>query len=141
MIGEIAIPILPLSPEGSPRLISRQVFPPSVDLWIPDPGPPSIIVHWWRRRCHEVAYITPGLRGSKWTSFTPVCSSTSRTRSHVSPPSVVRYSPRSPPAAHRGPCAATYTVRESSGWIAIIPMWREVSSPMLVNESPPSTDL
>ena len=63
--GEIANPMRPLSPEGRPRLISRHEFPPSVDLWIPEPGPPSIIVHWWRRRCHEVAYITSGFRGSK----------------------------------------------------------------------------
>ena len=32
LIGEIAIPMRPLSPEGSPRLMARQVSPPSVDL-------------------------------------------------------------------------------------------------------------
>ena len=89
-MGEMASPMRPLSPEGSPRLMARQVSPPSVDLWMPDPGPPSIIVHWCRRRCHEDAYITSGLRGSKYTSLTPVCSSISSTGSQLSPPSRVR---------------------------------------------------
>ena len=49
----------PLSPPGSPRLIARQVFPPSVDLWMPEPGPavdhrPLVPAALPRRRIHHV---------------------------------------------------------------------------------------
>jgi hypothetical protein len=50
--GETARPILPMSSSGRPWLSSRQVLPPSVDLWMPDSGPPfmraaTFLKRWW----------------------------------------------------------------------------------------------
>ena len=40
--GLIVITILPKSPSGNPLVILFQVFPPSVDLCNPLPGPPEL---------------------------------------------------------------------------------------------------
>ena len=88
--GETAMPILPMSPLGSPVVARRHVRPPSVDLWIPDPGPPASSAHTLRRLSYVAAYMTSGSTGSNSMSVTPVFSSTVRTASQVSPPSSVR---------------------------------------------------
>jgi hypothetical protein len=58
-------------------------------------------------RCHVVAISTSGSRGSKATSLAPAQVPPSSTLRQVTPPSVVLYSPRSPPRTLSGPWAAT----------------------------------
>ena len=118
-----------MSPVGSPGVTSRQVRPPSVDLWMPEPGPPASSDHTVRRRSYVAAYMMSGSTGSNSTSVTPVSSSTVSTAAQEAPPSSVRYSPRSPPADHSGPSAATNTVLPSRGSTRILPMCSEAASP------------
>src|SRR5579864_3575013 len=67
-------------------------------------------------------------------------------RVQVRPPSVVRYTPRSPPCGGAGeprpaaePCAATNTVFASRGSTMTAPMYCDERRPMLVHVRPPST--
>jgi hypothetical protein len=39
LVGEIAMPVLPIPSFGNPFVSCVQVLPPSVDLKIPPPGP------------------------------------------------------------------------------------------------------
>src|SRR4051812_30173686 len=82
-----------------------------------------------------------GSFGDVARSLAPVSSSTYNTRFHVAPPSVVLYTPRSPPAPNSGPVAATSTVLSFDGSIRMRPMCFESRSPTLVNVFPPSVDL
>ena len=123
---------------GSPVVSSRQVRPPSTDLWIPDSGPPFMSAATVRRRWWVEAYMTSGSVGSRWTSFTPVHSPPPSTFVQVSPPSSLMYSPRWPPPDHRGPCAATYTTFGAPGRIRIMPTCSDSSSPMCSQVCPPS---
>ena len=54
---------------------------------------------------------------------------TVRTGFHVAPPSVVLYTPRSPPGENSGPCAATNTVFEFRGSITIFATCSEFGRP------------
>src|SRR5438552_11654183 len=49
--------------------------------------------------------------------------------------------PRSPPADHSGPCAATYTTSELRGSILMLPMCSEFASPTRAHVLPASLDL
>ena len=62
-------------------------------------------------------------------------------RSQVSPPSVVRYSPRSSFAPHGWPSAATYTQSAFVGWMTMRPIACVSSRPFSSQVRPPSTDL
>src|SRR5687767_12045099 len=82
-----------------------------------------------------------GLPGSIATSIAPVVPlSPSRTRIHVSPPSVVRYRPRSPPGTKRLPAEATNTRLGFAGSTAIRPMAPEVGNPIDCHVAPPSLE-
>jgi hypothetical protein len=94
-----------------------------------DPGPPWMMVNTCRRRWWVAATITSGFFGSMTKSVTPVCSSVSSSLVQVLPPSVVLYSPRSPPALHSGPWEATNTVSDSVGWTTILAMCSDAFRP------------
>src|SRR5690349_5055973 len=81
-------PILPIGAAGRPGLVvsSVQVWPPSVDLNIPLPGPPLLSSHGWRTACHSEAYSTCAFDGSSSTSTGAVRSSRNSTRSQLAPP-------------------------------------------------------
>ncbi len=138
--GETARPIFPSDPLGIPLVIFFHVLPPSVERWIALSGPPLISVQKCRRRCQVAAMMMSGFRGSSTTSVTPVCALTVMMLSHVLPPSIVLYKPRSPPSAQSGPCAATYTTFEFLGSTTIWPMCSEFASPMFLNVRPPSSE-
>src|SRR6185436_12167865 len=104
-------------------------------------GPPPTNCPVARRRCHIAAYRTSGFAGSIRTSLAPVSALTVRTAVHVLPPSVVLYTPRSPPPAQSGPCDAMYTTLESRGSICMLPMCSELASPARAHVAPPSVDL
>ena len=70
----------------------------------------------------------------------PVSASTNRTRCQLSPPSRVRYTPRSSEAAQRLPAAATQSVSGSLGCTMIRPTWRVFSSPRRTHVRPPSSE-
>src|SRR3954471_23375901 len=74
-------------------------------------------------------------------SFAPVQSSGPRILLHVFPPSVVLYTPRSPPFRQSGPCAATYTTSELRGSITMRAMCSDSLRPVFVQLLPPSIDL
>src|SRR5262249_21211698 len=91
-------PGLPVSLSPCPALggpICFHVSPPSRETNSPLPGPPLVSSHGLRRACHIPAKRIRGLFGSKQTSDAPVSRSLPRTRCHVLPPLVVRYTPRS----------------------------------------------
>jgi hypothetical protein len=94
-----------------------------------------------RWRCHIDAYTMSGLFGSSTTSAAPVCWLTVSTAFHVWPPSVVLYTPRSPPDDQSGPCEATYTTLELRGSILMLPMCSEFARPTRVHVAPASVDL
>src|SRR5690242_3023690 len=90
--GEIASPIFPMTPVGSPRDVPsrrRQVVPPSVDLWMPEFFPPDDIAQGERHASQVAAYRMSGFDGSSAMSITPVESLVASTRLNVFPPSVV----------------------------------------------------
>src|SRR5882724_1501495 len=58
----------------------------------------------------------------------------------VLPPSVVLNNPRSPPGPQSGPCAATYTMFESFGSMAILPMCSDVFRPTFFQLLPASSE-
>src|ERR1017187_8018823 len=116
-----------LHPVYSPTLIrlGDQVLPPSVVLYSPRSPPP------FHRGPGAATYTTLESRGSMMTSLHPVYSPTLiRLGDQVLPPSVVLYSPRSPPPFHRGPGAATYTTLESRG--SMMTSLHPVYSPTLI---------
>src|SRR5438094_6596792 len=88
---EMPMLIFPTSPCGRPglRVISRQVSPPSVDLYRPLPGPPLDIWYSTRYASHNAANTTLGLRRSIQMSTPPVLLSRNSFRCHVFPPSVL----------------------------------------------------
>src|SRR5262245_4068637 len=73
-------------------------------------------------------------------SVAPVLSSTFSTCFQVVPPSVVLYTPRSPPGPQSDPVAATRTVLLSSGSITMRAIARELGRPMFFHDVPPSVD-
>ena len=85
--------------------------------------------------------MTSGFFGSITMSVAPVSASTVRIAFHVPPPSVVLYTPRSPPLAQSGPIAVTYTTFELRGSTMTFWMCSEFSSPMRLNVLPASVDL
>src|SRR5262249_25647325 len=99
-----------------------QVSPPSRDTYSPLPGPPLVISHGRRRACHSPAKRMRGLAASKQTSDAPVSASLNTTRFHVSPPSVVRYTPRSGLGPNAWPSTAAYAMRGSCGCTIIVPI-------------------
>ena len=142
LAGEIASPMRPRAPVGSPFVIFCHVLPASDDLYSAEPGPASRMVHARRNRSMDAAYSTLESLGLATTSMNPVVSlSPLSTRAHVLPPSEVLYTPRSPPERYRGPCAATYTVLGSLASIAMRPMCHVSLSPMFAHVLPPSVDL
>ena len=98
-----------------------------------------MMVNTCRRRWWLAATMISGFRGSMTKSVTPVFSSSFSSGAHVFPPSVVLYSPRSPPGPHSGPGAATYTVSESRGSMTILATWSDAISPTFAHVFPPST--
>src|SRR5512142_720109 len=97
-------------------------------------------VHTCRLRCHADAYSTSGFEGSITTSLTPVFSLIVSTAFQVFPPSAVLYSPRSPPGAHSGPCAAAYTTLLSRGSMTMRDTCSDFLSRMFFHDLPPSSD-
>src|SRR2546423_15351704 len=85
--------------------------------------------------------MTSGFFGSKATSVKPVLASIVFTAFHVLPPSVVRYSPRSPPLVQSGPAAATKTMLALFGLTTMRPMCSDFLRPMFVHVFPPFSDL
>ncbi len=93
--GVMHRPILPMGGSGRPGPSMRvQVSPPSRVINMPLPGPPLSRTQVRRANSHMPAIRMRGLCGSITRSDTPVFSSTNRICSHVSPPSVVRWTPR-----------------------------------------------
>src|SRR5438876_2197305 len=109
--GATAMPVRPIPSAGRPVVSWCQVEPPSMDLWIPPPGPlvGAYVNHGGRRVFHSPAYTTRASVGSMTTSTAPTFSSLSRTFCQVRPPSRERNTPRSGFAAYRWPIAATKT--------------------------------
>ena len=107
----------PIVPSGRPRfpVSSVHVSPPSSLLNIPVPGPPLRLHQKLRRTSHIDAYSTRGLLGSIDMSIAPARSDRYSTRSHVSPPSFDRNTPRSSSSPSRWPSTAAYTRSGSSG--------------------------
>ncbi len=75
------------------------------------------------------------------SALAPVSSSTASTCVHVSPPSVVLKSPRSPPGPKSGPVEATRTTSLSRGSMSMRLTCRDSGRPMCSKVSPPSVDL
>ena len=95
-VGATATSILPSGDRGSPGPETfDHVVPPSCETWMPLPAPPLSIAHGCISTCHVPANSVRGFFMSIESPEQPVFSSTKRTRSHVSPPSVVRNTPRS----------------------------------------------
>src|SRR5436190_23669861 len=117
------MPVRPIPAAGRPAVSWRQVDPPSVDLWIPPPGPlvGAYVNHGGRRVFQSPANTTRGSLGSIATSTAPTFASPS-TRVHVRPPSRERKTPRSGLAAYSFPIAATNTTFGLVGCTAILPM-------------------
>jgi hypothetical protein len=106
--GAMAISRRPSVLAGSPPPVTRvHVRPASALFHSPEPGPPERRKWGPRTRSQLAAHTTSGFDGSSSTSTKPAAGPTSLTRCHVRPPSAVLYSPRSPPARHAGPSAAT----------------------------------
>jgi photosystem II stability/assembly factor-like uncharacterized protein len=92
-----AMPVLPIPSFGSPVVSCIHVLPPSVDLYIPPPGPlvGAYTNQGGRRVFHSPAYTTCELVGSMTTSMAPTFSFLYRTFSQLLPPSFDRKMPRS----------------------------------------------
>ena len=75
------------------------------------------------------------------SSFAPVSSSTVSTCFQLLPPSVVLYTPRSPPGPNNGPVAATNTTSLLVGCMTIRLMCFDCGNPIIANVLPPSVDL
>ena len=88
--GATATSILPTGGLGNPVSAFFQVAPPSRVMYTPLPGPPLYIAHVCITTCHVPAISTFGSFASIEMPEQPVFGSTNSTRSHVSPPSVVR---------------------------------------------------
>jgi hypothetical protein len=93
--GAIATSILPTGGLGNPSSAFFQVAPPSRVMYTPLPSPPLNIAHVWTTTCHVPAMSTLGSLASIEMPEQPVSGLTNSTRSQVSPPLVVRYTPRS----------------------------------------------
>ena len=117
------------------------VSPASVDFQIALPGPPLLKKYGPRTRSQLVAHRMSGFCGCMSMSTKPASSETKLIRSQVSPPSFVRYSPRSSFAPQGCPSAATYTQSAFVGWTTMRPIACVSSSPFSSHVSPPSTDL
>src|SRR6185437_8137701 len=94
-----------------------------------------------RSRSSAAAYSTSGSDGSMTTSVKPVYLLMDLVFVQVLPPSVVLNKPRSPPGAHSGPSAATYTTFGSRGSMTMRPMCCECGSIAFDHVTPPSIDL
>src|SRR6187402_2031893 len=110
-------PIRPSGPSGSPPFSRVHVSPPSVDFQMPLPGPPPFMQQAFRTRWNVEANKMRGSVADITRSFAPVHSSTFSTVFQERPPSVVLYTPRSPPDPKSGPVAATSTTLLSFGSI------------------------
>ena len=128
---------LPTRPVGSPPSSRFHVSPPSVDRKTPDSSEPEVAVQGFRSARHAEAKTMRGFDGLIAKSTAPVESEIARTWSHVSPPSVVRNTPRSGLGPKGSPSAATKAMSASCGWTLMSPIWPEFGSPMWVHESPP----
>ncbi len=85
--------------------------------------------------------MTSGSVSDILTSLAPVSASPLITARQVLPPSVVLYSPRSPPEPNSGPVAATNTTSGFRGSMTILLMCFESRRPTCVKVFPPSVDL
>src|SRR5256712_5911528 len=141
--GEMASPMLPSRPGGSPGLCvsSVQCSPPSVDLKIPPPGPPDTSCHGLRCACQKAAYSTSGLDGSRTRSEIPVESLRNSTLFHVLPPSVALYTPRSAFGPKACPWAPTHTMSGLAGCTRTREICCVSASPTKVQGLPPSAVL
>src|SRR5579884_2301411 len=101
--GDIAMPMCPRIPPGKPPPVTCvHVFPPSVLLYRPLPGPllGGYTFHGGRRVCQSDAKITFESDGLSVMSIAPVFSSLYRTLLHVLPPSTDLNTPRCALAAY-----------------------------------------
>src|SRR2546423_11718857 len=75
--GATAIPVRPIPVAGRPAVSCCHVDPPSIDLWIPPPGPfvGGYVNHGGRRVFQSPAYTTRESLGSTTTSTAPTFSS------------------------------------------------------------------
>src|SRR5437667_2715351 len=107
--GEGLTPMIPSVPFGIPLLrdSSFQLSPPSVDFQSAEPSPPLSNEYGERRKRQVDAYRMRGLVGSKVRSTAPASRLTKRMRSHVLPPSLLRYTPRVSLGPKAWPMAAT----------------------------------
>src|SRR2546428_13471566 len=102
------MPVRPILAGGRPVVSWCQGDPPSVDLWIPPPGPlvGAYVNHGGRRVFHRPAYTTRGSVGAVTTSAAPTVSSLLGTFCHGRPPSPERDNPRAGVAGLGLPVAA-----------------------------------
>ena len=105
----IAKPMRPtFAPDGKPLPLRCQVPPPSVDFQMPLPAPFAWNFHGLRVCSHSDAYSTFGSLASCTRSIAPEFGrSAFSTRDQFLPPSVLRYTPGSPPSVYRRPATAT----------------------------------
>ena len=129
----------PSGPVGKPVPVTLvHVSPPSVLLKSALPGPPPFMQQAVRRRWYMLAKSTFGSAMEMATSLAPVSSSPLSTCFQVSPPSVVLYTPRSPPGPKSGPVAATNTMFSLVGCRTMRLMCLLLGSPISANVLPPS---
>ena len=105
----MVIPIRPKLPFGKPSssVSFFHVLPPSCVMCKPLPVPPDLKNQGSRLCSHMAAINLLGLLESITKSATPVLLFTKRILFHVSPPSVVLYTPRSGCTPHGEPIAPT----------------------------------
>src|ERR1035437_2894868 len=140
---ETEMPILPSIPAGSPCacVISVHVSPPSVDLYIPLPGPPLDICHSLRYASQSAAYMTFGFFWSISTSMPPDAGPLYRTLRQLFPPSVDLKMPRSSLLTPYFPKSATNTMFGFVGWMRMREIASEFPKPTFVQVFPASVDL
>ena len=132
----------PNEPVGKPVPVTLvHVSPPSVDFHSALPGPPPFMQQAVRRRWYIDANRMFGSVADITRSFAPVSSSPLRTCFQLFPPSVVLYTPRSPPGPNSGPVAATSTTSLLVGWMTMRLMCFDCGSPIIAKVLPPSVDL
>ena len=118
-----------------------QVLPPSCVRYTPLPGPPLNIAHVCSSTCHMPAISTSGWFGSIEMPEHPVFGSTKSDLSHVAPPSLVLYTPRSCCGAVTRPMTHAYTMFGFVGCTMMRPMRPASGRPMFFHVLPASVDL
>src|SRR6202789_1776680 len=100
-----------------------------------------MIVHGLRSACHIHAYTTFGFVGSISIAAAPAVSEMCSTCFHVSPPSVVLYTPRVAFALNGSPCTAAYTTFAFVGSIRSVAICPASFNPIHFHVLPASVDL